>query len=220
MPKEVHIFVEGDADVKFISDYISHIKPDTKVEINREHKPNIAKILQNGSLIAVVHGLRGWTDIENMKTHISQLKDEGSNVLVIFDADTGKNNGGFAVRKKQIEDYALSLDEIFLFPNNKDDEELETLLENIINEKNRPIFDYWEKYETCLREYASKKTGKTLTTPAKKSKIYAYLSALLDDSKKQQDLAKDPNRNYKETEHWNLNADYLKPLQDFLLKYL
>jgi hypothetical protein len=220
MSKNIHIFVEGDADVKFISDYISHIKPDTKVEIDKEQKPNIAYIYQGKSLMAVIHGLRGWTDIGNMKTYISQLKDEDNNILVIFDADTSKNNGGFAVRKKQIEDYILRLDEIFLFPNNKDDGELETLLENIINEKNKPIFDCWEKYETCLRDCASKKTGKTLTTPAKKSKIYAYLSALLGSSKKQQNLAKDPNRNYTITEFWNLDADYLNPLKNFLLKYL
>jgi hypothetical protein len=220
MVKIVHIFVEGDADMKFVSDYIAHIKPDAKIEIDRKQRPSMAKVYQNESLMAVVHGLNGWADIENMKTAIAQYKDEGNDVLVIFDADTSKNNGGFAVRKQQISSYGLSLDGIFLFPNNKDDAELETLLENIINEKNKSIFDCWDKYELCLQEYASKKTGKTLTTPAKKSKIYAYLSALLDGSKKQQSLAKDPNRNYSEAEHWNLDAEYLWPLKEFLLKYL
>ena len=145
MSKVVHIFVEGNADVKFISDYISHIK-------------------LTG---AKIHGLSGWTDIKNMRTDITRYKDENDNVLVIFDADTNKNKGGFVTRKKQIEDYALPLDDIFLFPDNQNDGELEDLLENIINDKNKPIFDCWEEYETCLKECANKKVGKELTTPAK-----------------------------------------------------
>lgn len=155
-----------------------------------------------------------------MNPTISQHKEAGDDVLVIFDADSPDNNGGFAVRKKQIEDYKLALDDIFLFPNNKDDGELETLLENIINERNKPVFECWDKYEFCLKECASTKIGKTLTIPAKKSKIYGYLEALLGHTKREKELVKDPNRNYREVEHWNLDADYLKPLKSFIQKHL
>jgi len=37
MAKCTQIFVEGDGDVKFISDYISHIKSNVKVEMNKKN---------------------------------------------------------------------------------------------------------------------------------------------------------------------------------------
>lgn len=58
----------------------------------------------------------------------------------------------------------------------------------------------------------------TLTIPAKKTKIYAYLETLLGKSKTQKKLIKDANRNYENTLHWNLDAKYLEPLKEFLHK--
>lgn len=60
------------------------------------------------------------------------------------------------------------------------------------------------------------KTPPTLTIPAKKTKIYAYLETLPGKSKTQKKLKKDANRNYEKTQHWNLDAEYLEPLKDFL----
>jgi hypothetical protein len=216
----IHIFVEGDADVKFISDYITHIKPNTKINLNKGKKANEANVYLDGDMVTTVHGLTGWTDIANMKTAISQYKDSGNVVLVIFDADTDENEGGFVKRQKQLENYALQLDSVFLFPNNQNDGALEDLLENIINPTNKPIFDCWGKYEICLQEYASKQIGKDLTTPAKKSKIYNYLEVLFGKTSEEKKKIKDANRNFKNMEHWNLDSDFLIPLKKFLLKYL
>ncbi len=55
-----------------------------------------------------------------------------------------------------------------------------------------------------------------LTTPAKKTKIYTYLETLLGKSKSQKKQIKDANRNYENTKHWNLDAEYLEPLKEFL----
>jgi hypothetical protein len=216
MADYVQIFVEGEADVKFISDYISHIKPDAKVE--KQGKKS--EITLKERLIATIHGLTGWTDLTNMKTVITQHKDSGNKVLVIFDADANDNEGDFVKRKKQIEDYALSLDGIFLFPDNKNDGALEDLLEKIINPVNQPVFDCWEDYERCLRECAGKVAGKELTMPAKKSKIYAYLEVLTGRTQEEKKKIKDPNRDFPNSEHWDLDVDFLNPLKSFLLKYL
>lgn len=58
----------------------------------------------------------------------------------------------------------------------------------------------------------------TLTIPAKKTKIYAYLETLLGDSKSQKELIKEANRKYDNAEHWNLDAEYLVGLKKFLEK--
>ena len=60
----------------------------------------------------------------------------------------------------------------------------------------------------------------TLTIPAKKTKTYAYLATLLGKSKSQKKLIKDANRNYENTQHWNLDAEYLEPLKVFILNRL
>ena len=55
------------------------------------------------------------------------------------------------------------------------------------------------------------KTPPALTIPAKKTKIYAYLETLLGTSK----ADKNVNRNYENTQHCNMDAEYLEPLKFF-----
>ena len=59
-----------------------------------------------------------------------------------------------------------------------------------------------------------------LTVPAKKTKIYGYLEALLGASNKEKEKIKDKKRDYKNTKHWNLDSVYLNPLKEFLSKHL
>ena len=49
-------------------------------------------------------------------------------------------------------------------------------------------------------------------------KIYGYLEALLGETKSQKELIKEANRNYENTQHWNLDAEYLEPLKGFIKK--
>ena len=95
---------------------------------------------------------------------------------------------------------------------------LEDLLENIINPNNRPILDCWEDYEKELVKLdIPDRTPPPLTTPAKKTKIYGYLEALLGESKSQKELIKEASRDYENAQHWNLDAGYLEPLKGFVV---
>lgn len=49
-------------------------------------------------------------------------------------------------------------------------------------------------------------------------KIYGYIEALLGETKSQKELIKEANRNYENPRHWNLEAEYLEPLKQFILK--
>ncbi len=51
---------------------------------------------------------------------------------------------------------------------------------------------------------------------SKNTKIYGYLEALLGETKSQKELIKEANRNYENPQHWNLDTDYLEPLNRFL----
>ena len=198
MKKDFNIFVEGVADERFFKQYIHHVfgekVPDEQIVV-----------------------LKGWDRLktEASATRMRSMSANGGINLVIVDADKD-----FQTRKDEIAKWQQENEvefELFLLPNNQDTGALEDMLENIINPNNRPIFDCWENYEKELVTLdIPGRTPPPLTTPAKKTKIYGYLEALLGESKSQKDLIKEINRNYKNTQHWNLDAEYLKPLKEFL----
>jgi hypothetical protein len=214
MKESVYVFVEGQADKTFIRDYIVHIVSDFCFD-----KPDDRLVNVDGRFVKIVY-TEGWSGIKGgVYQHVMQ-QNTGNGVvnLVIFDADDD-----FTARKADMEAWrersGLSF-EIFLFPNNRDCGALENLLENIILDKNRPIFECWDGYEDCLRNTTIVGRDEPLTTPAKKTKIYAYLEALLGKSKNEKKKIKEVERDYRNKDHWNLDADYLLPLQMFLTAHL
>lgn len=198
----IRIFVEGIADSKFLNDFISH---NYKIDLGKED------IIET----------KGWTNIlseksdgEFIKNQMSKNSDNDGTNLLIFDAD--KN---YSERLQEIIEWRNknNLDfEIFLWPNNKDTGDLETVLERIINPKNKPIFECWNGYEDCLKSKNIIGRETPLTIPAKKTKIYGYLETLLGESKSQKDKIKERNREYKNKEHWDLNSEYLNEIKEFL----
>ena len=200
----VKLFVEGVADKKFLSDYIKVV---FGISIPKEN------------LIET----QGWSIINSeekseliVNEMIKNIDNDGVNLL-IFDADEK-----FIDRVREIEEWKERNNlefEFFLWPNNGDSGDLETVLENIIQPVNQPIFDCWEKYENCLKDQQIQGRDNPLTIPAKKTKIYAYLEVLLGESKSQKKQIKEAERNYRKIEHWDLNAQYIVPLKEFLSPY-
>ena len=149
---------------------------------------------------------------------MSQNTDNAGINLVVFDADADFEN-----REKELDDWKQSANlsfEVFLFPNNQETGALEDLLEKIILDKNQPIFDCWSGYESCLKTKTIEGRTKPLTVPAKKTKIYGYLEALLGTTQNEKEKIKEKERNYKDVDHWNLESDYLTSLKDFLLRHI
>ena len=198
MKKEFNIFVEGVADARFIKQYIGHLYGD---------------VVDDERLVI----LKGWDNLKTEATAIrmhSMSANGGVNLVIV---DTDKD---FQIRKDEIAKWQQANRvqfELFLLPNNHDAGTLEDLLENIINPNNRPIFACWEHYEQELVQTdIPGRTPPPLTTPAKKTKIYGYLEALLGETKSQKELIKEANRNYENPQHWNLDDEYLEPLKKFL----
>ena len=95
---------------------------------------------------------------DNLRNVINKMKetviqDHGCN-LVIFDADGIENGGGFEKRKYEIETLLSSSGvnaDLFLWPNNKDDGDFETLIEKLIRKDLHKQFLYcFHDYEACL----------------------------------------------------------------------
>ena len=69
----------------------------------------------------------------------------------------------------------------------------------------------------CNLEIPSR-TPPPLTTPTKKTKIYGYLEALL--LKHEKENIKDKKRDYNNPLLWDLDAEYLEMLKEFLSENL
>lgn len=206
--KRFLIIVEGDADKKFLGDYYHHLFGTHAPENSIVHSGKDGETGGYGKLKS-----------EDILQALRQNSYQGGVNLVIFDADDDPE-----ARRKELLAIKDEFDvefELFLLPNDKDAGALEDLLENIINPDNQPVMDCWQTYEGELEKVRiPTKTPPTLTIPAKKTKIYAYLETLLGKSKSQKKLIKDANRNYENIQHWNLDAKYLEPLKEFLMKWL
>ena len=172
------IVVEGIADETFIRQYLYHLFG--------QKVPDNFILRTNGK-----DNLKSSVAINRMRS----MTDQGGINLVIFDAD---NN--FETRRASILEWKKQNGlefELFLLPNNQDKGELEDLLENIINPNNRPIMDCWEHYEKELVTLdIPGRTPPPLTTPAKKTKIYGYLEALLGTSESDKKKIKEREREY------------------------
>ena len=192
MRKDFNIFVEGVADARFFRQYIHHV---------------FGEEVADERLVT----LQGWDKLktEASAVRMRSMSANGGVNIVIVDADKD-----FQARQAEIAKWQHVNEvefELFLLPNNQDKGALEDLLENIINPNNRPILDCWEDYEKELVKLElPDRTPPPLTTPAKKTKIYGYLEALLGESKSQKELIKEVNRDYENTLHWNLDAESLK----------
>jgi hypothetical protein len=204
--KKVQIFVEGVADQKFFQDLLNDWYG---IELSLGGFQN-----GNGDIFNV-EGKGVFEDEKKMLLiePILKLNDiRGVKNLFIFDADT------FEIESQNFEKYKSQFPiDHFLLPDNQSNGDLETLLEQIINQDNKVIFDCWDSYENCLK--SSKRKNGNFTTPARKTKIYAYLEALLGESKNQKKKIKETERNYRDQSHWDLNSRALTNLKQFLDQY-
>lgn len=85
---------------------------------------------------------------------MAQAQITGDQVLILIDADTAAKGYGFAKRKVDIDndmqDHKISFP-YFIYPNNHDDGEVETLMESIARrDLHQVFFDCFEDYEKCV----------------------------------------------------------------------
>lgn len=206
------IIVEGIADQHFIDCYLQYL--------SRQN----ARIVYTNDVINHILPMDGWENLnaddgQSQRNAMRDCTARGGVNLIIFDADNDAAN-----RRNEIQDilnkHHLQA-ELFLFPNDRDKGALEDLLEGLINPANQCIFDCWERYERDLqKQYIDWKNPHQPTIPAKKTKIYGYLEALLGESNSQKKLIKESNRKYLNTNHWKLDNPAIAELNNFLLTHL
>ncbi|MFP6008487.1 DUF3226 domain-containing protein [Helicobacter pylori] len=189
--KEILIFVEGPSDKVFLEDI--PIK-NFKVQ-NIKGKDNLSKRL---------------LEIEKY-----------DKTLIIFDADKDyESNKKEILKVVSKTKQTISEEQIFLFPNNQDDGDLETLLLEIA--KHDEFLKCFEGYLECIKSKEHYKPIKNI----RKNMLYAYLEALglenltktnidvFDSKGKIKEKHKEEYEKLKEMIDFNSNS--LIPLKDFL----
>ncbi|GAA7058767.1 hypothetical protein ID0183_02360 [Helicobacter pylori] len=172
MSKKTLIYTEGESDKKFLSWCLDVWK-------NEDHFDQA-----HFDIIHVEGKDKLFSDefckrIENILKNKNQ---EYRQVCIIFDADIKKENqesdAGFDNKLKHIREKFkekgtdFPKEQIFLFPNNQDDGDLETLLLEIA--KHDEFLKCFEGYLECIKSKEHYKPIKSI----RKSKWYAYLETL------------------------------------------
>lgn len=215
MPKYL-IVVEGKADAVFLKEYLSYV---FKNNANFK-KPSISDKIEMGKSISVfdvpivkvlISG--GCTNIKKYKTPLLEHRDEGYKVIFIQDADDpSKDYGGITMRMHFLETQKKELGvdfDVFLFPNHKDDGDLETLLISIAKEdKYNPFYRHYGHYVESTGELNERVHCIELLD--NKLKVYNYCQVYTGMEK-----AKEENREY-EIIYWDLDHYLLEPLLSFL----
>lgn len=164
--------------------------------------------------------VNGKDNLENAKNKFIENTIEGGRNLLIFDADNiGIDNGGFKKRTQFLEEKRDKLGvefDLFLFPNNYDDGDFETLLERIVRkEKHKPFFDCFESYEKCIERHHDEDGNQLYNTPNRKGKLHTFITSvpLANKDKKKLGLGNWLFTNY---EFWDINSFELDKLKKFI----
>lgn len=153
--------------------------------------------------------LGGWTNLEKIFPQQSQ-KPDVEKILIVFDADSAENGGGFASRRKELEGIINGNPKakLFLFPNNSDDGDFETLLERIVNlADNERFFDCFSDFEKCL--------GDAYRHPNLKAKLHSYINLQKGLSTQKRDRLGRGEWLFEDKRFWNLDHPALDALKSF-----
>ncbi|GHP85012.1 hypothetical protein VN1202_03220 [Helicobacter pylori] len=203
--KEILIFVEGPSDKVFLEAYLYFLE-DIPIKNFK---------------------VKDVTGKDNLSKRLLEI-EKYDKTLIIFDADKDYESNKKEILSKTQQ--KITEEQIFLFPNNKDDGDLETLLLEIA--KHDEFLKCFEGYLECIKSKEHYKPIKNIS----KSKWYAYLEVFelqnffkdkrnKNDKKNEEKIIIDDKgkirKEYKEEyeklkEVIDFNSNSLIPLKDFL----
>ncbi|WP_120907870.1 DUF3226 domain-containing protein [Helicobacter pylori] len=202
--KEILIFVEGPSDKMFLEVYLYFLE-DIPI---KDFK---------------VRSINGKDNLSNYLNEIEQY----AKTLIIFDADKDYESNKKEILSKTQQ--KITERQIFLFPNNQDDGDLETLLLEIA--KHDEFLKCFEEYLECIKSKEHYKPIKNI----RKNMLYAYLEVfelqkffqykwdasnknekyiIIDDKGKIKERYKEEYEKLKEV--IDFNSKSLIPLKNFL----
>ncbi len=224
------ILVEGQADLTFIRDVLKYLNKNLTSRHYEDNRELRRITLSDETTKITLYSTMGYTRIPKIAENIKPYIEKGRKLLIIFDADRPETQGGFKKRREQIIEIVkehleieLEATDIFLFPDNKSDGDLEDLLLQLVDKQlYDPFVEPFLKYAETIKELPKKlnneKIKKTFhkEISSRKNRIFNYFQVYQGKTK-----AKESGRDYLTKEGlWNFDADALKPLIEFFNKNL
>lgn len=172
-----------------------------------------------------VNAVNGWTNLCQaasamvMRTNVT----EGGKNLVVFDADTKDNGGGYEQRLKELKEKLAANKceaDIFLWPDNHSDGDVEDLMLAIARKDlHATFFDCFGDYETCIKGVKDTEGKQAYHSPDKKAKVFTYISSMPLTNSQRKHLGRGEWL-FSDPKFWNLESDFLAPIAAFLRKGL
>lgn len=165
----------------------------------------------------------GYTNLLNeKKAFINQMKsntDDGGKNIVVFDADYNENGGGFQKRKEELlnggREKGVGFD-LFLWPNNEDDGDVELLMERIARKDLYPeFFDCFNDYELCIGSRKDSNGKPFYKTPNRKGKLHTYFNALPISNTRKSEFGRGEWL-FDDGNIWDFGSDNLNSIIEFL----
>lgn len=155
--------------------------------------------------------LNGKDTLHLAKNQFIQNTAEGGINLIIFDADNSANGGGYNKRKNELSTKLSELGiiaDIYLWPDNHNDGDFETMLESIARKDlHEHFFACYNDYELCL--------GDKYLCPNRKGKLHTYVTAMKLSNNQRRKIGSG-HWLFEDSKLWNLNSPLLDSLKKFL----
>lgn len=228
------IVVEGPSDGHVLHQVVKHMLGNHYCESSFQQygKPNNREYhycytFENGSRLYIT-SIGGYTNLPGILTKLQYVKDGLEHVpintnLVMFDADSPENNGGFECRKSYFEREfikvfscegvkTISSYDLFLFPNNKDDGMLETLLLQSLSLRAACISPCILKFKSCISE--NQQAVEVMVKEKHQAALFAWFAGQrANHSLRFEDSLKDDST-------WDFEGDAFAPLREFLVRHI
>ncbi len=187
------IIVEGEEDIRFLQDFIQF---------------HFGKIVERNSFIDI----GGKTEtLQKSVAKIQSSTEKGNTNLLIFDADDEDYSSTLKKVAAKALELSLSIDTIFLLPNNEEQGNLETLLKSCIDPKNRQLLQCIKDFEICKRKLGLS----NLRDIDAKGELHIYQGSFAGSG-----IAKATKRTYLDEQIWNLNCEQGVALKNLLKKFM
>jgi len=190
MRSDFSLIVEGKEDIRFLEDFIFY---HFNYNVNRAH------FIEVGGKSESLHKVK----VDIQKSSVNKLN------IVVFDADDLGYDSTLNNINTKSKELAFKFDSIFLFPNNQENGNLETLLKKSVAAGNEQLFDCIDDYVKCRNKIGIKNQNHI----DEKEKIYIYHGSFKNSGR-----AKGSEREYLNKDIWDLDSPHLQPLKDFLQK--
>ncbi|MBF9223760.1 DUF3226 domain-containing protein [Hymenobacter ruricola] len=217
--RQFNIYVEGTDDHDLVLVLVQQLRatrPHPTIKNTREGQMVTTYLIADATGdTLLISSIGGWKNLGSKQSFpLRQAHDSGGKTLIVFDADEAPAQRAATLRAQIVADEPAPA--LFLFPGPDQPSELEDLLLQLVQPAHQPVMLCYDGYEHCLQQLVD--NGQDYyNTPSKKRRIYDYVNVMpLEGAEWERHHKKGGQKIFENANLWDLNAQAIQPLRDFL----